>query len=250
MTRTRERKGWKCPALDLTTLDVLVRDNWSNEIPLNELSNELLSIFWGYERGEHGLSPTALDLYHRIKRRNGGTLLKPKLARGRPREKWGGLSIAVAVAKAVAEQTGKKNRAKAIRGVSDKPPREFTKDSDGRDLPNRTIVPATVRDIYYRHLANPELRRELERALMERALPVAEHEPEPEAEPPVMMRTIPSEFYEAGLPPWRTELTEEDYQWWAHAARNWRESRDRRERALRMVSRPRRLRLRRAPKKD
>jgi Mitochondrial ribosomal protein L37 len=211
----KQRKGFEVhPDIELATLNVLVRDNWSDEIPLNKLPDKLLSIFRDYEQGKCGLNPSALNLYQRIKRRNGGVL--PKMVGGRPLDKDWELRIAVEVTKAIAAQTGKrKNITKAIEHVSKKLFRSAT----------------TVRDIYYHHRADPELRRAVELSMKERELALTEPKPATE---PVMVRSIPPEFYEAGLPPSRTELPEEEYQWWLYECDRAAERRARARRAAKM----------------
>ena len=151
MPKKKPRKGFEVhPDIELDALNVLVRDNWSDEIPLNKLPDKLLSIFRDYERGQHRLNPLALGLYQRIKQRNGGVL--PRVVGGAPRRKHEELLIAVDVAEAIAAQTGQRNVTQATRDVSKKRHRAAT----------------TIRDIYYRHLANPELSRAVERTMQER----------------------------------------------------------------------------------
>jgi len=237
MPKKKQRKGWNSPVeLELATLNVLVQDYWSDEIPLNELPDELLSIFRDYEQSKCELPPLAQGLYQRIKRRNGGVL--PKVVGGRPRRQHEELLIASKVGEALAAQTSageRKNVSKASQEVHRKHREDEDKDNRKRPL----LSVSTIRNIYNRYRTDPELRRALERTMKDRASPLTK--PEPAAEPPVMVQDIPKEFYEAGLPSERKELSEEDYRWWLQAARDQRESRDRRARAPRVISRPRRM---------
>jgi len=201
MPRRRTRKGSK----RLTELDVLLRDSWS--LPPDKLPDELLLIYQDFEQGKRELSPLAFSHYWRIKQQNGGVL--PKVVGGRPRQEHEELLIAIKVAEVIAAQkrAGKRrNVTKACREIG--------------YSPISTI--GHVRDIYYKYTSDPDLRRILELALAERALPWTK--PEPEAEP-TTVRDIPPEFYEAGLAPSQTALSKADYDWWRQEVRNRKELR-------------------------